>query len=529
MAAPKIKSLSQGYVFYERLKEEKDPEKRQLYDIANEGVEKYVNFYQDNDLNAIATKLLSMSQQELIKEQSALHQVFDLPTGFIDLDDPKQVKDLIETFNATLGLKSAYERNVARIKSNKKQAINVATFFSGYFMDAWKEKEAKIMNSVAELYRIDDENSIKEMQEYLEISLRDVAKSALRKMLNSKDFADDLNSAKGYEELLKILNKFQGTNRFTQAMSGIYHFDTIAQKIIEQLQIQEAIGSPQQAPNDLISFEMKKGYYSKGGLVLEHLENFIGSAIVEGVQKSSKGKIQVKGKVLHSGASEMKADNIFTFGINPDRIQQVIDDISRQQTNRENITREIQALSQELAEISSGFIVYSSAKNYVSQENGNFAGFSGGAPVSVKTMRNITEDKTKMGAILQTVNGAVGADQREEIKFSIAEDIAYYLFDDFSTIGVPQQGVQALHLFDLDGIYVPLSVLLHKLGRAIQEVKKVPTSLLTVKIHNPTSILYSKDEIQPKNAWQKQKEDAANNTKISVAFFKDFFAMIRSF
>jgi hypothetical protein len=75
-------------------------------------------------------------------------------------------------------------------------------------MDAWKEKEAKIMNSVAELYRIDDENSIKEMQEYLEVSLRDVAKSALRKMLSSKDFADDPNSAKGYEELLKILNKF---------------------------------------------------------------------------------------------------------------------------------------------------------------------------------------------------------------------------------------------------------------------------------------------------------------------------------
>jgi hypothetical protein len=52
-------------------------------------------------------------------------------------------------------------------------------------------------------------------------------------------------------------------------------------------------------------------------------------------------------------------------------------------------------------------------------------------------MRNITEDKTKMGAILQTINGAVGAEQREDIKFSIAEDIAYYLFDDFESIGTP--------------------------------------------------------------------------------------------
>jgi hypothetical protein len=60
-------------------------------------------------------------------------------------------------------------------------------------------------------------------------------------------------------------------------------------------------------------------------------------------------------------------------------------------------------------------------------------------------------------------------------------------------------------------------------------VKKVPTSLLTVKITSPPEILYKAGEPQPEDAWQKQREDAANNTKISVAFFKDFFTMIRNF
>ena len=52
------------------------------------------------------------------KALAVIMQFNNLPV--VDLNDPKQVKDLIETFNATLGLKSAYERNVARIKSNKK-------------------------------------------------------------------------------------------------------------------------------------------------------------------------------------------------------------------------------------------------------------------------------------------------------------------------------------------------------------------------------------------------------------------------
>ena len=156
MAAPKIKSLAQGYVFYERLKENPKEENRELYNIARRGVDEYINFYQAGDLNIISTKLLQMSKEELLKEQNALYQVFDLPQNYVDLDDPQQIKELIEAFNATLGLKSAYERNVARIKANKKQAINISTFFSGYFMNAWEEKENEIMLQTAEKFSIFD-------------------------------------------------------------------------------------------------------------------------------------------------------------------------------------------------------------------------------------------------------------------------------------------------------------------------------------------------------------------------------------
>jgi hypothetical protein len=196
----------------------------------------------------------------------------------------------------------------------------------------------------------------------------------------------------------------------------------------------------------------------------------------------------------------MKADNVIGFGIDLGIVEESVNKISHMKTSRENITSEIDALMTKLSEVHSGFIIYSSAKNYTMSSS--FSGFSAGSPVSVATMRNITNDRTKMGAILQTINGAVGEKEREDIKFSIAEDIAYYLFDDFATLGnVSGSGVTALHLFDLDGIYVPLSVLLHKIGCAVSEVRKVPTSLLNVSISTPSKVLYEKNDTQPKDAW----------------------------
>jgi hypothetical protein len=37
----------------------------------------------------------------------------------------------------------------------------------------------------------------------------------------------------------------------------------------------------------------------------------------------------------------MKADNIFVFNINPERVEQVVENVIHQQTKRENITKEI--------------------------------------------------------------------------------------------------------------------------------------------------------------------------------------------
>lgn len=527
MPAPKIKSLSQGYVFYERLRDEENDELKQLYNTALHGVQQYTSFYQAPDLNNVSAQLLAMSSQELAKEQRALLSLFDVQLD-LNLDDPAATKQLIDAFNKTLNLKSAYDRNIGRIKSAlEKKQINVASFYDSYFLKIWKQKQDWVFSEIKKVFSPTEQGWI-QVSETLERCLEEVVQLALKDMLSSaKETGQSRDSGSGYEELLRIFESYAGTNVLTQRLYSLYGMDDIKNFLMQEIKNSNTMIDAGQVTGKVSSI-VTKNHFSKGGFTLEYLENYIASALTSGVVSNKGVQITVKGNATHSGASQMKADNILSFNIDLSIIEQAINRISGQKTSRENIVSEINKLTSHLADIHSGFIIYSSAKNYTMSKS--FEGFSAGSPVSVATMRNITEDKTKMGAILQTVDGAVGKEAREDIKFSIAEDIAYYLFDDFDTLGKDSKtGATALHLFDLDGIYVPLSVLLHKIGRAVESVRKVPTSLINVSINTPSNIKYPTNQDMPQDAWQQQKEEAANNTKISIHFFKDFFNMIRSF
>ena len=58
---------------------------------------------------------------------------------------------------------------------------------------------------------------------------------------------------------------------------------------------------------------------------------------------------------------------------------------------------------------------------------------------------------------------------REELNNTIAEAVAYLLFDDWSTIGDIQTGTQGIHVLSLDGLMIPLSYLLTATGEAMIE------------------------------------------------------------
>ena len=83
---------------------------------------------------------------------------------------------------------------------------------------------------------------------------------------------------------------------------------------------------------------------------------------------------------------------------------------------------------------------------------------------------------------MNTLKGAVGESEKANLQNILATDIAYLLFDDINSIGVPTTGATALHIFDLDGIYIPLSYLLWELAESIQTGLDNPHLFVKVNI-----------------------------------------------
>ena len=100
--------------------------------------------------------------------------------------------------------------------------------------------------------------------------------------------------------------------------------------------------------------------------------------------------------------------------------------------------------------------------------------------------------------------------------------VAYFLFDDFATIGEEAKGnLKTIHLFWLSGIYVPLSFLLKVLADSIKISWNEAKSIVDFTLESP-EILYPNEKVYTHELWVKQREDALKRTTLSMKFLKSF-------
>lgn len=526
---PKIKSLSQMYVFYESLKNDNyvyanGETSEGLYRAAEKGVEDYGSYYKGEGKSAIASTLISMANAEKDKEIAALNDIFGVSGLSIDLANPEDIKALVIALNSTLNLKSSFERNLTRIKKAGGK-INVASLFDKYFYTAWKAAVPSILDQIIDKCESLPTTGIADAtDEVLDQKMPIIVKDALKRMFASGILDGDTES--GLEQVLQEVDNYAGTNNLVAQLTQAYHLDKLREDIKETLKLKGKLESKKDIILKTTEKKITKGNYQKGGLTLEYIENYFTSMLMSGTISNGSIEIKMKGGAIHTGGTEIKADNIYTFGFDTSVVDETLESMEGTRVERERNIKAIEGLTEKLKGLHDGYIIYSSAKNYSLSEH--FKGFSQGSPISVSTLEEITKNTTKMGAILQTAKGAVGRKYINDVKMSIAEDIAYYLFDDISTVGTNTSSVKALHLFDLDGIFIPLSVLLYKIGAAINEVQKVPASLITVKIIAPP-IMYGNKNVYSMEMWNTQRDEAKANTKISAHFFRDFFNFMKQF
>lgn len=522
----KSRSLSQLYVFYERLNTEFNGKNKQLYDNVNSSLNKIRNEYRENF--RIVTTLKAMSNNELEKELSLLKNIFQVPLK-INFQEEGAAKQLIDALNNYMNLKSIYQRNLSLLGKDSVR-LSVAQFFPSYFETVWNNDSETLINEIVQKTTTRDKKEaiIKVADEVLTRELPKMVEKAITNMLNSNEVSK-VEDNKAYSELLAGINKVYGKDSFSTQLYNLYNLDELKQALLKSLENSSKKTRQSSLQKVKTKGIVERAFFQNGGISLEYLENLTENEIISRLKGMKNATVSIGGAV-HTGATGMKADNIVTFNIDPNLVQEAIETTER--VSRERNYRMIKNLGEKINNINDGFIIYSSAKNYSLNER--FHGFSSGNTISLgqfqKLLAPIQDNiNTFVGGILQTMSGAIGESMKSDFQDWIAEDIAYFLFDDFDTIGLPQSSGTSLHIFNLDGILVPMSFFLWLLAEAIEKGTRNPHDIVKAQINSGTIKWTEEQSVYTKEMWVEQKNDALNNITISVSFLQDFKNIMKEF
>lgn len=512
------RSLAGQYVIYELDSQREGQNNPMFMRIYTGGKNALGKIKPPQSQTAIISNLFGMANAEAKKEVDLLNKVFGVSIHF-NPSDPAFYIELIKALNTYLNIKEVVERNIARIKAKQGQ-ISIVQHFPGYFTTAYNAKAESMYQEI--LNRVSNISVIKAADFVLSRELPIIVEEAITAMFNSKDFIDSSDEARAYKELISTFGATSMGSDFARQLYSIYNIDELKKSILEQIEQTGNRGKSQQIKKFNVGATVNRKKWSDGGLSLEAFENFVINAIVSGA-----GSKNVKIQGHHTGASGIKADNIITFDIDTSIIEESLR--TTETVSRQRNVAMLEGLSKKLSNLSDSFIIYSNAKNYTLGKN--FKGFSSGSNISLETFGQVVAPVqqnigTFLGAIANTIPGAIGQSRKKDLEGIIATDIAYLLFDDISTIGVPQSGAQALHLLNLDGIYIPLSYFLFELASAIESGSQNPQLLVKAVINTPSGVQFAPGDDTGIEKWETQRFTAQESITIGATFLQNFSQLI---
>ena len=504
------RSLAQHWVFYDRLKEDPNPLHQKLHESI---LGKMNSATAEADRVRSSSKFIkAQADRERSKEIALIKTYFNIDVSANWGRGAGSTQEFIDVFNSCLNLKDVYERNKQLIINSSQKGVY--TWFGTYLENTIEQEWDKAKVN----FRVDtSDNLITDIRQWLE----SVVPKAIKNMLSAdvENLSIDPNLRNAYQELLTVIGEVRQSGSYAQQMAAIYDLDRVSKELTDILMSDRELQS-------LTS--LKANVHSRGGLALEAMYD----AIMESIVPRQHGTV---------GGFGARVDNIATFDIDFSVIQNALDKaISHGRLDNIDIFNRIE---QNLKGVHQGFIVYTSDKNY--SLNSGFTGrggYSVGEDMKLSTyeevmMRAGQNASTFVGAILQLANGAVGeSEDKQAYEDVIARNIAYLLFDDFNAIGAGlTNGVNTLHIMNLNGILVPLSTILYALADAIdRKIAIEPSMVVRVHIQNQPILFPTQsqqNDFERDNgsgvAWHYQREDALEKTMITTHFMaglKDLLA-----
>ena len=525
------KSLSELYVFYQRLKTDKYPNGQLIYPKLGQYVQNAsLRILDQTRKYAVdASAVRAQAQAEFTKEKMLLQQKFGVKVNFDYYRNQNDFKEIIDALNACLNLKEVYQRNVQLIKSTEGMK-GVYSWYPTYFMKAWQQKWPDI-KSMAERGFQNNLPVEEALSKALDKFVPEICELGIKLMLDGPEVeyaSIDPALKSAYTALINQIGSVSTEGSVANQIYKAYQLDDLKANLIKEMEVKnKRIYAKQMKPK--VKQMISKNIHSNSGLSLEAVENAIFSMIASGIQG--------RGTAIHSGSKGIKADNILTLFIDPTIVVEALESAG---ANRDENIKALSNLGAKLSNLDEGFIVYSSDKNY--GLNKNFKGFDVGSTGTnaANFLNNVYQAdssvSTLIGAIQQLGEGAMLAGRKAEFEKLLAQDVAYMLFDDFTTIGNVSSGGNAIHVMNLNGVMFPMSVFLSMLADAIESIREEDLRRLVNVTINAPAILYPDQDSQraaypndPHQAWEHQRQYALDNTKITAKFLKDFKAFVSEF
>ena len=521
------KSLAEQYVFYQRLLTDTYENGQLIYPKLGKYVQNasYRILDQTRKYAADASAVRAQAQAEFAKEKALLQQKFGVAIDFDYYRGSSDFKEIIDALNACLNLKEVYQRNIQVIKNTEGMKA-VFSWYPTYFMKAWQEFWPKIKSN-AEARFMKNIPIGDALAEVLDRFMPQICERGIQLMFDGPEVESSLidkNLKSAYAALVSQIGSIHTAGSVANQIYKAYQLDDLKESLTKEIEVKDKRIYAKQAKPKVTSI-ISQSIHSRGGLTLEAVETAIFQMIASSIDS---------GAVKHSGSKGIKADNVLSFSIDPELISSSLE---RAGANREENIRALSELGNKLSKLDDGFIVYSSDKNY--SLNANFKGFNAGstganAASFLNSLPNTSASvSTLIGAIQQLGKGAMLEGRKAEFEMLIAQDVAYMLFDDFTTIGNMSSGGNAIHIMNLNGIMMPLSVVLTLLADAIESINEDNIRrIVNVTIKAPAILYPTMDDQKaafpdnPHAAWEVQKQYALDNTQITAKFMKDFKSLI---
>lgn len=577
----RISQANEGYIYYDSLKDkERNKPLINLYEKVNEKYKSLPRMSNIKDIKSIGLTLKNYGLKEREKELDLIKSNFgDLGelTEQVKNDNGAMVRLINEVFDSTEEAKRLTKRikelQIAQTKVKKGQSVSLDLNdrLGGIFILTLNEvlrelsnKEIELPNKLMQklalqIYEEDIDQSIISdigffvIQETFKRLARKGAPTKTRResrVLSGKRSARAQQTLAATSDLFGILST---NNKVIQAMADRLLTNSLLSNVNSASfsnttnmykQIFSRYNDKGKKQTNFLKTEV--GEYR--GLAAED----IGVGIIEAaVSKANKGR-KKKDKITFEGTSTkynaFSADEIYYFGkgkITFD-INAIINDLAQDMNLYSNkndavkATNEILRAFQNLETGSKKFLVFESAKEYGMSQSSDFH-FGGttrnydSALSMLNQLYPAQQDYNSyfLSKLLNTMSGAIAGgnkrqtyEMKDDLRTILAENFAGLLFDDFSEIG--KRG-NVIHIFNLNGVRVPLSALLLSAGNALLELQGRISDLAkfaSIQISIPKTLTYTKEEpnngIFFLNKWEEQREKAKTEFSLSIHFYKNF-------